>query len=130
MLSSDLVPSLTGFSIDARRVSKDAFRGIDFRGYLQEAMAVFKEPCQVALSPSQPTCRSASSTVLTEPRVLLPEQLRVSRPIARRFLGFISESRREPRADPLLLRHLAAAITRRSSPASRSSASTSASPSS
>jgi hypothetical protein len=43
MYSSDLAPSLTGISIDPHRASRDAFRGVDFRGYLQDTMAVFHQ---------------------------------------------------------------------------------------
>jgi hypothetical protein len=43
MYSSDLTPGLTGITIELNRTSKDAFLGIDFRGYLQETMAAFRE---------------------------------------------------------------------------------------
>jgi hypothetical protein len=43
MYSSDLVPGLTGITVELNRTSKDTFLGIDFRGYLQGTMAAFRE---------------------------------------------------------------------------------------
>jgi hypothetical protein len=43
MYSPDLIPGLTGIAVELNRTSKGAFLGIDFRGYLQEVMAPFRE---------------------------------------------------------------------------------------
>src|SRR4029453_3581910 len=90
MLSSDIVPSLTGVSIDASRVSKETFRGIDFRGYLQEAMAVFNEPLPVFSDPAPaPPERIFQSRTSREYCYL--SSTRVA-PYRAEILGFISKS--------------------------------------
>jgi hypothetical protein len=89
MLSSDLVPSLTGISIDARRVSKEAFRGIDFRGYLQEAMAVFSEPLPRCAEPITADLPERIFDVLTSREYCYLSSARVA-PYREEILGFIS----------------------------------------
>lgn len=47
MIYSDASPSLTGISVDLNRATREAFRGIDFRGYLMATMAELREPLPI-----------------------------------------------------------------------------------
>jgi hypothetical protein len=91
MLSSDLVPTLTAVSIDPRRVSKEAFRGIDFRGYLQDAMAIFKEPLPGCSEPVSADLPERIFQVLTSREYCYLSSARVA-PYRAEILGFVSKS--------------------------------------
>jgi hypothetical protein len=88
MFSSDFVPSLTGISIDASRASKDTFRGIDFRGYLQEAMAVFREPLPACAEPVTADLPERIFDVLTSREYCYLSSARVA-PYREQIIDFI-----------------------------------------